>query len=115
MKDFPKIVTRLLGGESSGLIGPVGFVRVTTEVGYMGLVNLVYVLGGLSISLAIFQLIPLPPLDGGHVLFAVLELIKGKPLDRRVFIFIQAVGFTLLLMLFLLITYTDIMGPMPRL
>lgn len=115
MGDFPKMFGRLLAGKSSGLIGPVGFVRVTTKIAYQGLVALLSVLAGLSISLAIFQLIPLPPLDGGHLLFAFLERLKGSPIDRKTIIFIQTIGVSLLLMLFLLVTYSDVVRPIPRL
>lgn len=114
LKNFPKVINLLLAGKVSGISGPVGIYRITTHVAYQGLVALLSLMAALSISLGVFNLLPLPPLDGGHVLFAGIELVRRKPLDRNIMIFIQAIGISLLLFLLLLVTYSDIINPIPR-
>ncbi len=113
LKEFPKIFSLMLAGEPGGISGPVGIYRITYHVANQGLVAFLSLMAVLSISLGIFNLLPLPPLDGGHVLFAGIEFVRRKPLDRNVMIFLQAVGISLLLMLLLLVTYTDIINPIP--
>lgn len=110
---FPKILGALLAGKASGLSGPVGIYRVTRHVAMQGLVALLSLLGGLSVSLGIFNFIPLPPLDGGQVLFAGIEWVRGKPLEKNVTALIQAIGISFLLLLLLLVTYSDIINPIP--
>ncbi len=67
----------------------------------------------LSISLGIFNLLPIPALDGGRILFAVIEKIRRKPLTPEVEERIHMVAFALLLILFLFITVLDIVAPVP--
>lgn len=110
---FPKIFSALLAGKASGLSGPVGIYRVTAHVAMQGLISLLSLLAGLSISLGVFNLLPLPPLDGGQVLFAGIEWVRGRPLDRNVIALVQAVGISFLLLLLLLVTYSDIINPIP--
>ncbi len=62
----------------------------------------------LSISLAIFNLLPLPVLDGGHIILLALERIRGKTLSLRVEEAINKVGMTLILSLVVFVTYNDI-------
>jgi len=62
----------------------------------------------LSISLAIFNLLPLPILDGGHIMFLIIEKIRGRSLSLKAERIITQIGFTLLLSLVLLVTYNDI-------
>jgi len=64
----------------------------------------------ISISLAIFNLIPLPALDGGRLLFLAIEKIKGSPVSRGLEQGLITVSFVLLLGLFALVTFYDIWG-----
>jgi regulator of sigma E protease len=62
----------------------------------------------ISINLAILNMLPLLPLDGGHVLFSLIEKIRGRPVSLRTFERISLVGFGLFLILFLVATSNDI-------
>lgn len=94
-------------GDVSGIVGAVA---IMTDVAREGLVNLVYVAIILSLSLGIFNLIPFPALDGGRLLFLIIEAIKGKPLNRKVENAVNAIGLILLLMLMAVVTVFDVIG-----
>ena len=94
-------------GDVSGIVGAVA---IMTDVAREGLVNLVYVAIILSLSLGIFNLIPFPALDGGRLLFLIIEAIKGKPLNRKVENIVNAIGLILLLMLMAVVTVFDVIG-----
>ena len=89
-----------------GLAGPVGIIQLSTQA-YEGGYYLM-LLALISVNLAILNMIPLLPLDGGHVLFSVIERIRGKSLSLRVFERISMVGLALFFLLFLVATYNDV-------
>ena len=64
----------------------------------------------LSLSLGLFNLIPFPALDGGRLLFLVIEAIKGKPLNRKVEGIVNAIGLGLLFLLMIVVTVSDVIG-----
>ncbi len=61
-----------------------------------------------NINLAIFNLLPIPVLDGGHLLFLLIEKVKGSPVSNRVMGYSQVVGLVFVLLLVLFVTYNDI-------
>jgi len=90
------------------LAGPVGIASLTGQAARMGLVYVLQFAAMLSINLAILNFLPFPALDGGRVLFLIIEKIKGKPVNREVEAVIHNIGFTLLMVLILAVTYRDI-------
>ncbi|MCA8973404.1 MAG: site-2 protease family protein, partial [Planctomycetes bacterium] len=68
-----------------------------------------YFLGLISVNLAFVNLLPIPVLDGGHMLFLLIEKVKGSPVSSRVFGYSQVVGLVFVLLLVLFVTYNDIM------
>ncbi len=88
--------------------GPVGIIMVVNEVAQTGFINLLWLTGLISISLGLINLLPLPALDGGRLLFLLIEALRGKPLDPEKEGFVHFVGFALLLVLLLLVTYNDL-------
>lgn len=89
--------------------GPVGIISTITEEtreeGLMGYLNLLIIL---SINLGLFNLLPIPGLDGSRVLFLIVEGIRRKPIDPKKEAMVHLVGFGLLLLLILFFTYKDI-------
>ena len=73
-----------------------------------GLPHLLYILAFISLNLAILNLLPIPILDGGHLMFLLIEWIKGKPVSERTLGYSQAVGLVLLLSLMIYVTYQDV-------
>lgn len=115
LKGFPQRATLLVKGGNSGFSGPVGIYRLTTKTASQGIVPLLSLLGYLSLSLGVFNLLPFPPLDGGQMVFAEIEAVKRKPISRNVLVFFQAIGITMLLILLVLVTYSDLIHPIPGL
>ena len=89
--------------------GPVGIVQVTGEVAHSGVSPVLELTAFISIAIAITQIIPFPALDGGRMIFIVLEwLRRGKRVSPRVEGIVHSVGFMILIALMILITYQDV-------
>jgi regulator of sigma E protease len=87
----------------------VGIVQVTGEVAHAGISPLLELTAFISIAIAVTQVIPFPALDGGRMIFIVVEwLRRGKRVSPKVEGFVHSVGFMILITLMLLITYQDI-------
>lgn len=97
------------GGENPGLSGPVGIVQLSSEVVQQGLKPLLNLVAIISISLAIFNLLPIPALDGGRIAFILLEVVRGgKKIPHEKESLINAVSFVVLLSGIIIISYFDI-------
>ena len=102
---------RLIGGLVSpkNLMGPVGIITFSYRiVAEQPLVYYVYFLGLISAVIAVFNFLPLPPLDGGLVVLLIIEKIKGSALSERVQMIIAYGGWALILTLILYVTFNDI-------
>ena len=91
---------------SQGLAGPVGIIQISEQAYQGGYYWMLLAL--ISVNLAILNMIPLLPLDGGHALFSVIERIRGRSLSLRMFERISMIGLGLFLLLFLVATWNDI-------
>ncbi len=92
----------------NSLSGPVGIVTAISEASSMGLENLLLLMALISINLGVFNLLPVPALDGGRLLFLIIEAIRRKPLPQKYEIAVNAAGFLLLIGLMLFTTFNDI-------
>lgn len=104
------LLGKLISGEFSidALSGPVGIYQATDEVAKWGIFSLMYWAAMLSINLGIMNLLPLPALDGGRLLFFFLEAVRGKPIDRQKEGLVHFVGIVLLMLLMVVVTWNDI-------
>lgn len=93
---------------SQQLSGPIGIAVLTGEVARLGTVYLLQFIALLSINLAVFNLLPIPALDGGRIFFTILERIRRKPVNQKIEAIVHNVGFLLLILLVLLVTIRDI-------
>lgn len=91
------------------MTGPIGIFVITGEAAKMGFIYILHIMAILSASLAIFNLLPLPVLDGGHIIFLLIEKARGRPLSVRAQEVIANIGITFLIMLTVFIFYNDIM------
>ena len=110
------MMRRLVTGHASlkNVSGPVTIARVANASAKRGADWFLYFLALLSLSLAIINLLPIPILDGGHLLYYLIELLKGSPLSERAMAAGQYVGLALLAGLMGLAFYNDILGLFPR-
>lgn len=90
------------------LTGPVGIFYITSSAAAMGWQYLCQLFAVLSVSLAIFNLLPLPVLDGGHLLFLAIETVRRRPVSRRVQEVATQAGMALLIGMMLVVTYHDL-------
>jgi RIP metalloprotease RseP len=92
----------------SALSGPVGIISMTYEVTRSTVADYLYFLALISSCLAVMNLLPLPVLDGGHILILLIEKISGRPINERVLAGAMYVGMAFLLGFILFITYKDL-------
>jgi regulator of sigma E protease len=97
-------------GVSGDVAGPVGIAVLTGQVARMGFIYLLQFIALLSLNLAVINFLPLPALDGGRVLFLIIERIKGKPVKREVEAVIHNIGFILLMILVVVVTFRDVLN-----
>ena len=88
--------------------GPVGIVYAVGVVSKQGLMSLLFFTGLISINLGVFNLLPIPALDGSRVAFLLVELIRGKPVDPNKEGLVHMVGFMILILLMIVVAYNDI-------
>ena len=90
--------------------GPVGITKTISNAAKMGIVNLLYLVTVISINLGVMNLLPIPALDGGHLLLYVIELIRRKPIKRELEGLINLIGLVLMLGLMVIIAIKDIIS-----
>ena len=93
-----------------GIVSEIGSaVQQTAESGLAGLLNLVQLTVLLTINLGVFNLLPIPALDGGRIFFVLVEIIRRKPLPPEKEGLVHTIGFALLILLSLVIAYMDVL------
>ncbi|WP_303746951.1 RIP metalloprotease RseP [Stenotrophomonas pigmentata] len=110
------MMRRMLTGHASvkNISGPITIARVANASAERGVDWFLYFLALLSLSLCIINLLPIPVLDGGHLLYYLIELVKGSPLSERAMAAGQYIGLALLAGLMGLAFYNDILSLVPR-
>ena len=96
------------GVSSSDVTGPVGIAGLATQAFNMGIIYLLTFIAIISANLAVLNLIPFPALDGGRLLFIGIEAITRKKMNENVVGWVNTIGFGLLVILMLFVTYKDI-------
>ena len=106
-----KTIGGLLTGKISikSLSGPVGIYNVVADSAKMGIAQLIYLTAFLSINLGFVNILPFPAFDGGHVLFVIIELLRGgKKVNQKVEGYFHLVGFALIFLLMIIVTIQDV-------
>lgn len=98
----------ITGKVAAEVAGPIGVAQMAGEVAQLGLMPLLQFAAFLSINLGLINLLPVPVLDGGHLVTLFVEGLRGKPLNKNHMQIVQMIGFALLIMLFLVATFKDI-------
>lgn len=103
---FKKLINQF---NMNDISGPVGTFQVTGQIAQQGIVQLTYWTAILSLYLGIFNLLPIPALDGSRLIFLGVEAVRGKPIDPSREGMVHFVGFAMLFLLMLAVTYNDIL------
>lgn len=109
---FWSLITRLVAGDGvdASVAGPVGIATMTGEIAALGFAYLIHFTAVLSINLAILNILPFPALDGGRIVFLAIEAIRRKPVTAKIEGAVHGLGFALLMLLVILVTYRDILA-----
>lgn len=105
-----KMMWKMLAGQVStkNLSGPISIAEYTGVAARQGVMAFMNWLALISISIGIFNLLPIPMLDGGQIVYQLVELLKGSPVSERIQLISQQIGVAMLLMLLSLTLYNDI-------
>ena len=107
---FITVGTLVTGGiKLNQLSGPVGIYSIVGQTRTAGIANVIYLMAFLSVNVGFINLLPIPAFDGGHILFIIIEKIKGSPVNPELENKIHTVFLMLLMLLMLVITFNDIL------
>jgi regulator of sigma E protease len=107
-QEIGRSVGRLVTGDGGDVSSPVGIVQGSSEAVEQGTDTYLWVLGLISLSLALLNLLPLLPLDGGHIAFSLIEGLRGRAVAREVYERVSVVGIAVVLLLFFIGLSNDI-------
>ncbi len=109
---FYDLIRNLIIGQGATVevAGPIGIADLTGQMVQMGFIYLLQFTALLSLNLAIINILPFPALDGGRLLFLLIEKIKGKPVKQEVEAVFHNIGFILLMALVVWVTFKDIIN-----
>jgi len=93
----------------SQIAGPVGIIGLVGDAAKLGFAYLLTFTALISINLAILNLLPFPALDGGRIVFVIIESVIKRPINPKVAGFVNTFGFALLIIIMLIVTYKDIL------
>ena len=102
----------MISGHEADVAGPIGVARMSAQVADTGFLSLLLFIALLSLNLGFLNLLPIPLLDGGVLILTLIEGVSGRELPEKALYYIQAVGVTILLGLFLFAMSNDIQGLM---
>lgn len=107
---FVDLIKSLFGGPSvaGDFAGPIGIASITGQAARLGFAHLLQFTALLSLNLAVINILPFPALDGGRILFLIIEKAKGRPVRRDIEAILHNIGFILLIALIIFVTYKDI-------
>jgi regulator of sigma E protease len=105
-----KVMFKLVTGQASlkNISGPLSIAQYAGETAQTGLIYLIHFMAVISVSLGVLNLLPIPILDGGHLLFYVVELVKGSAVSERVMLIGQQLGIVLLGLMMCVAFYNDL-------
>lgn len=109
---FGVLLSDLIAGQAdlSTVSGPVGIVSLVGDAASLGFAWLMTFTAFISLNLAVLNLLPLPALDGGRLLFVIIEAVKGSPIKPAVAGWMNRVGFAFLILLMLVVTVKDVLN-----
>jgi regulator of sigma E protease len=104
---FALLISRQV--EASAVGGPIMIFQMATKAAGFGLASLIHFMAVISVALFVFNLMPVPPLDGGHIVLAGVEAVRGRRLTQRTEEWLSQGAFALLILFILFVSYNDIL------
>lgn len=98
----------ITGQSKETVVGPVGIIKVVSDASRTGIMNVMYIMGIISINLGLINLIPFPALDGGRIVLLLVEMIRRKKMDEEREGMFHFIGFVILMIFMVMITWKDI-------
>ena len=102
------IFQTIAGKVKADVVGPVGLVHIVGEAAKIGVYQVLYIAAIISANLGLFNLFPIPALDGGRGMFLLIEILRGRPIEPEREGLIHFIGFALLMFLMILVLFKDI-------
>ncbi len=102
------LLERIIKLQKPELSGPVGIIQIMSKTAKTGMDNFLFIVAIISNSLALFNLFPIPLLDGGHIFLFVMEGILKRPLDKKFVEKVNIIGLAIIISIFLFATYSDL-------
>lgn len=115
-KTLQQVISGNFGQASKSVSGPVGLATITNDIvsaGWTALLPYLWFVGIISLTLSIFNVLPIPALDGGRLLFLVIEAVTRKKVKENVEKMVHQIGFLILIGLAILVTFSDIRKLLP--
>lgn len=114
IKAMFQVIGMLFRGElgKEAFSGPVGVISAIGDAARQGFMMVLYFTGFISVNLGFFNLLPIPALDGSRIIFTLVEIVRGKPIDPEKEGMVHFIGFILLIGLMIFVTYSDIIKMM---
>ena len=106
---FVGLLYMVMGRVPMEMTGIVGIARMSGQAASFGFLNLLYFSSLISVALALFNLLPIPALDGGHLILFFYEKIRGKPLDPSKIGFFYMIGILFIILMAVFVTYQDVL------
>jgi len=106
---FSNTIEMITGKVPVEIAGPLGIAQMTGQAAKLGFLNLLYFTAILSIFIGLFNLLPIPVLDGGHIIILAIEKLRGKPLEAEKINLIYLIGISFIIIIFVFATYKDIL------
>jgi len=94
--------------EKPEVAGPIGVMQILANAAKTGMPDLLHLLAVVSVALGLFNLLPIPLVDGGHIFLALIEFVIRRPVDKKIIQASNFVGLALILMIFVFATYSDL-------
>jgi regulator of sigma E protease len=99
---------RLIKWEKPEIAGPIGVAQILAKAAKAGMQQMLSILAFISTALGLFNLFPIPLVDGGHIMFSIIEGITGRRLNKKIIAISNYVGLALIMTIFLFATYSDL-------
>ncbi len=110
IRETLRLIANLFRGQASitELTGPIGIAKLSGETARIGITSFLGFIGLISVSIALLNIMPLPVLDGGHILIVLIETMVRRTISVKIKLIIQQIGFALMIALFLIVSYHDV-------